>query len=68
MEANDILKFSGSLPAIFITESAMDHAAKQLNMDPDDFRRKNLYQQGQVNNYCVRVDDLTACPHYSFLS
>lgn len=29
-------------------ESMMDNAAKQMGMDADIFRRKNLYQQGQV--------------------
>ncbi len=38
----------GSFAAIFIMESMMDHAAKQIGMDAETFRRKNLYQQGQV--------------------
>lgn len=38
----------GSLPAIFIIESIMDHVAGVLKMDPESFREMNLYQQGQV--------------------
>ena len=42
-----------SLPAIFITESMMEHVAKELGMDPTELRRVNLYSVGQVRKEAV---------------
>ena len=43
-----LFRSSGSLPAIFIMESMMEHVAMELGMDTESLRRKNLYEQGQV--------------------
>ncbi|XP_069131710.1 xanthine dehydrogenase-like [Argopecten irradians] len=48
---NTAARSPGSCPSIFITESIMEHVAKELNMDPTEFRRVNLYQQGQLTPY-----------------
>ena len=51
--------YSGSLPAIFIMESMMDHVAKDLGMDADTFRKMNLYKQGQVCGYSRVLNTFT---------
>ena len=40
--------YIGTLPAIFIMESIMDHVARTLGMDVDEVKKQNLYQQDQV--------------------
>jgi xanthine dehydrogenase/oxidase len=42
------LDLAGSLPAIFIIESIMEHVAKSLNKSPEEVRMINLYQKGQL--------------------
>ncbi len=42
---------AGTLPAIFIVESIMDHVARTLNMDIEVVKKMNFYKQGDVCNY-----------------
>lgn len=39
---------AGTMPAIFMMESMMDHVAKVLGMDTEAVKKMNLYKQGQV--------------------
>ena len=55
---NSHIVTAGSLPAIFIIESIMDHVASMLGMDPDAFRQSNLYQQGQVKTITTSLSYL----------
>ncbi|XP_048242204.1 xanthine dehydrogenase-like isoform X1 [Haliotis rufescens] len=48
LPTNTACRSPGSSPAIFITESILDHAAKILNKDPLEFRKLNLYENGQT--------------------
>ncbi|XP_005106600.1 xanthine dehydrogenase 1 isoform X2 [Aplysia californica] len=56
---NTACRSPGSVPAIFIMESIMEHVAKALNKDPLDVRKENLYVKGQhspsgmVLEYCT---------------
>uniref|UniRef100_A0A1I8GWF4 FAD-binding PCMH-type domain-containing protein n=1 Tax=Macrostomum lignano TaxID=282301 RepID=A0A1I8GWF4_9PLAT len=48
----------GSAPATIINLLMMDHMAHGLKMDPIEFKRRNLYQAGQVDQHGVkRVND-----------
>ena len=38
----------GTLPGIFIMESLVDYVAKSLNLNVEQVKLANLYQQGQV--------------------
>ena len=42
---------SGSSQAVFIIESIMEHVAKALKKTPEEVRKVNLYQNGQVQLY-----------------
>ena len=44
------LNVVGTMPAIFIMESMMDHLARSLKLDVEAVKKANLYQQGQVIN------------------
>ena len=46
--ANCACRSPGTLPAIFIAESMMDHVARSLQMDVEDVKKANLYQKDQV--------------------
>ncbi|XP_012938611.1 xanthine dehydrogenase/oxidase [Aplysia californica] len=49
----------GSIPAMFVMESIMDHVAKSLNKDQLEVKKVNLFQKGQttlrglVLDYCI---------------
>ena len=47
-EAYHVQLCTGSVPAIFIMESIMDHVARTLDMDVDTVKKMNLYKQGDV--------------------
>ena len=38
----------GSLPAIFIIESIMEHVGEALGIPSETVKQKNLYEKGQV--------------------
>ncbi|XP_046559716.1 xanthine dehydrogenase-like [Haliotis rubra] len=65
LPANTLCRSPGTLPAIFIMEAMMDHVAKELNMDPLEFRKINLFTKGQksafglVLKYC-NIKDIVA--------
>ncbi|XP_028415709.1 xanthine dehydrogenase-like [Dendronephthya gigantea] len=40
-----------TMPAIFVTETMMNHVAKVLNKSPDEIRQINFYKQGQITYY-----------------
>ena len=40
----------GSLPAIFITETIMEHIGEALDIPSEIVKQKNLYEKGQVFN------------------
>jgi len=42
--------FLGSLPAIFIMETIMEHVAKSIAKDSTDNRLMNMYTQGAVSS------------------
>eukprot|EP01147_Barroeca_monosierra_P002142 gene2142-5172_t len=46
--SNTATRAPGCLPAVFIMETAMDHTAQVLGVDPVSFRYNNIYQEGQV--------------------
>ena len=39
----------GSVPAMFLMESIIEHIAKVLNKDPADVKTLNLFNQGDVS-------------------
>ena len=39
----------GSLPAIFIIESIMEHVGETLGIPAETVKQKNLYEKGQVS-------------------
>ena len=39
----------GSLPAIFIIESIMEHVGEALGIPAETVKQKNLYEKGQVS-------------------
>lgn len=43
----------GFTPAIFIIESAIDHLARSLKIDPEELKEMNMYRQGDIS-YVVR--------------
>ncbi|XP_046559775.1 indole-3-acetaldehyde oxidase-like [Haliotis rubra] len=65
LPANTFCRSPGTLPCIFIMEAMMDHVAKELNMDPLEFRKINLFTKGQksafglVLKYC-NIKDIVA--------
>ena len=40
--------YLGSLPAIFIIESIMEHIGKALGIPSETVKQKNLYEKGEV--------------------
>ncbi|XP_028399776.1 xanthine dehydrogenase/oxidase-like isoform X2 [Dendronephthya gigantea] len=48
---NAFTRSPGSVPAIFIIETVMNHVAKVLNKSPDEIRQINFYKQGQTTYY-----------------
>ena len=38
----------GSLPAIFIIETIMEHIGEELGIPSETVKQKNLYEKGQV--------------------
>ncbi|XP_067656038.1 uncharacterized protein [Haliotis asinina] len=60
LPTNTYCRSPGSCPSIFIMETMMDHAAKELNMDPLEFRKLNLFNKGQttVNGIVLKYCDI----------
>lgn len=50
----------GALQTIFAVESHMDLLAKELGMDPAEFRLKNLIHEGEENALGVRLEGVKA--------
>ena len=50
MAANCACRSPGTLPAIFIAESMMDHVARSLQLDVEAVKRANFYQKDQVSS------------------
>uniref|UniRef100_A0A1I8HFL2 FAD-binding PCMH-type domain-containing protein n=1 Tax=Macrostomum lignano TaxID=282301 RepID=A0A1I8HFL2_9PLAT len=50
----------GAGPAALFNLLMMDHMAYKLKIDPIDFKRKNLYRDGQANAYKKRGLDMSA--------
>ena len=48
--ANCACRSPGTLPAIFISESMMDHVACSLQLDVEAVKRANFYQKDQVTS------------------
>ena len=57
--ANCACRSPGTLPALFISESMMDHVARSLQLDVEAVKRANFYQKDQVTpvgmvlKYCI---------------
>ena len=66
--ANCACRSPGTLPAIFIAESMMDHVARSLQLDVEDVKKANLYQKDQVTLYTAasRIRILTDLSVFSF--
>ena len=68
-----ICSSKGTLPAIYIGESMIDHLARSLGMEVETVKRANLYKQGQVTprgytlKYCS-ISTLWDRKHYKVLS
>ena len=45
----------GSLPAIFIIESIMEHVGEALGIPAETVKQKNLYEKGQVSQILVNI-------------
>ncbi|XP_067656037.1 uncharacterized protein [Haliotis asinina] len=65
LASNTPCRGPGSCPSIFIMESVMENVAKILNIDPMDFRKLNLFENGQttargmVLKYCT-INDIVS--------
>ncbi|XP_061183006.1 uncharacterized protein LOC133191267 [Saccostrea echinata] len=61
---NTFFRAPGCCPTIFIMESIMEHCAKELNMDPTEFKKQNFYKKDQITpaqvplSYC-NIRELT---------
>ena len=44
------LQLLGSLPAIFIIETIMEHIGETLGIPSETVKQKNLYEKGQVSH------------------
>ncbi|KAL5509791.1 hypothetical protein EMCRGX_G005217 [Ephydatia muelleri] len=54
--SNTACRSPGTLPGIFIMESLVDYVAKSLNLDVEQVKLANLYQQGQVTPYNIPLN------------
>lgn len=46
---------AGSLQCQFVMDTIIEHVAKELNKDPSEVRKINLYQTGEANKYIFFV-------------
>ena len=44
----ECILFAGSVPAVFIMETIMQHVGESLGIPPETVKQKNLYVKGQV--------------------
>ena len=50
------LPTAGSVPAVFIIESVLDHVGKSLGIPQEEVRLVNLYNQDDLTLQCVPLE------------
>mmetsp|Transcript_34636 Transcript_34636/g.58034 ORF Transcript_34636/g.58034 Transcript_34636/m.58034 type:complete len:1370 (-) Transcript_34636:596-4705(-) len=56
LPSNTAFRGFGGPQGLFIAETWMDHAARELGMPPAELREKNLYREGEITHYGMELD------------